>query len=274
MTDSTPHSTLGELLAHLHSGPEHLIQLTEDWTQGRTMFGGLVAALLLQALETEVEPDRGVRSVLVHFAGPVVPGEVHIRSRTLRSGKSITHSQAELIQNGEVCTTMNGVFGGARRTGLSMKARPPQVAPQVQDVKRLPHLPGRMPNFLRHFAMYWVSTERLFSGGTSGKIAGYVAHDPSGPPYGPGLLALMDAWPPTALTMTDAPAMASTVTWMVDFLAGPPQVPKDSAAPHFYQAETVAVADGYSSTHGQLWAPDGTPLLAAQQMIAEFSRPS
>ena len=62
-----------ELLAGLTRRADHTIDahIPESWMQGRTTYGGLTAALSLQAA-MELVDDIPIRSAQVAFVGPLV----------------------------------------------------------------------------------------------------------------------------------------------------------------------------------------------------------
>lgn len=66
----------------------------QSWTQGRTLFGGLQAALLVRAMRTHVEPGLPLRTLQTTFVGPVFAGRLAIRCQVLRIGKSAGTSKA------------------------------------------------------------------------------------------------------------------------------------------------------------------------------------
>src|SRR5690349_12069681 len=81
-------------------------QIGADWAQGRAVFGGLVAGLMARALERLLPAERSLRSCVVDFVGPGAPGEATIEVNVLRAGRALTHAEARLIQNGELCAIM------------------------------------------------------------------------------------------------------------------------------------------------------------------------
>ena len=64
--------------------------ITEDWSQGRTIFGGLIAALANDAMRSLIPKDRPLRAVQVVFVGPNAPGDVSFEPSILRAGKAVT----------------------------------------------------------------------------------------------------------------------------------------------------------------------------------------
>src|SRR5687768_11684308 len=73
-----------------------MLDVPEDWLQGRTLFGGLQAVVGLAAMRT-LAPEAPLRSLQVTFLAPVPGGPVHARARTLRSGKSTTHVEGRIV---------------------------------------------------------------------------------------------------------------------------------------------------------------------------------
>lgn len=84
----------------------------DDWMQGRTVYGGLVAAMVLKSMRTHVPEERKVRSLLFSFVGPLGAEPFHIQTKVLRSGKSVTTIESKVIQNDTICSTAVGSFGG------------------------------------------------------------------------------------------------------------------------------------------------------------------
>ena len=62
---------IDELFEKVEDGKDFSVPNT--WTQGRTVYGGLSAALLLRALERQVSPEKLLRSLNVAFSAPTKP---------------------------------------------------------------------------------------------------------------------------------------------------------------------------------------------------------
>src|SRR5579864_204174 len=72
-------------------------QVTEDWMQGRSVFGGLQAALTVRAMRASVPREIPLRVLQMVFVAPVGPGPVDVRAGVLRAGKSATHVEARIF---------------------------------------------------------------------------------------------------------------------------------------------------------------------------------
>lgn len=84
--------------------PDVLISIGRDWSQGRTVFGGLSAAMLYSAAKEYVEDDRLLRSITTSFVGPLlfdVPFQISIE--IVREGKNVSQVLARAIQDDKNC---------------------------------------------------------------------------------------------------------------------------------------------------------------------------
>ena len=78
------------------------------------------------------------------------------------------------------------------------------------------------------------------------------------------------AWPAPVLPLMNAPAPASTVTWMVDIVGA---IDGEPDAWWRFAADTVAANGGHASVEARLWGSDGALVAVSRQLVAEFSRP-
>src|SRR5436853_5843865 len=90
-----------------------MLDVPEDWLQGRTLFGGLQAIIGVAAMRT-FAPDAPLRSLQVTFLAPVAGGPVRAVSRVLRSGKNTMHLEARIVEGENTLALMLGVFGVGR----------------------------------------------------------------------------------------------------------------------------------------------------------------
>ena len=122
--------SLGDMLAavRVDGGAAHYT-ITDDWLQGRTTYGGLSAALCLAATLAQHGDLPPLRSAQIAFIGPAA-GEVHIRSRILRRGKSVAFVEADLCQGEALATRALFAFGAPRESVMSLSHFPmPDVPP-------------------------------------------------------------------------------------------------------------------------------------------------
>ena len=77
--------------------------ISAEWGQGRSIFGGLTAALVLVHIESNVDlTGRDLRTVNIHFCGAVIADiPCEFRHRVLSQGRSVIQIEGQLLQEGE-----------------------------------------------------------------------------------------------------------------------------------------------------------------------------
>jgi len=98
------------------------IEIPEGWLQGRTVFGGLVAGLLMQKACCNIQdPNKRLLSCSVTFVGPVQQGPAQLTIEILREGKSVTTLETRLWQDGAVQTILVASFGVPRASNIEVR---------------------------------------------------------------------------------------------------------------------------------------------------------
>ncbi len=239
--------------------------VTDDWRQGRTTYGGLSAALCLEAALRAVPDAPPLRSAQFAFVGPAA-GELQIRAEILRRGKSTLFMGVDLIGEQGVATHGVLTFGSARTSVLSYGEVPcPAVArPEACE----PFFPGERggPNFTGQFEVRMAGGARPLSGGAPEYLLWIRHRDPAARSLS-ALVALADTPPPPAMTLFPTFGPISTMTWALD-IVGLPDAHDDGWRLLRSRAETIA--DGYSTQEMTVWDGAGTPLIVARQNVAVF----
>jgi acyl-CoA thioesterase len=244
---------------HVTAGP--------DWMQGRTLYGGISAALCLRAVRMAYPDLPALRSALIAFAGPSA-GDVSIRPNMLRQGKSAAFVTADLTNEAGFGVHATFCFGANRVSAKRQVLLDMPTLPTPEEVFRPFSKDRPRPLFTDHFDMRLAKGALPVSGATDADIYWWLKALDSHEDFAEAtLLALADAPPPAALSLFDSFTPLSTMTWMVDFLTDAP-----SSADGWYAAhlKSEAIGDGYSAQNSYLWASDGKPLLACRQTIALF----
>lgn len=260
---------LSELMGSaVDDGVRLSVTVGEDWLQGRSVFGGLQAAIAVAAMRRCVPAGLPLRTLQMTFIAPVPGGAVYASAQLLRSGKSAVHVQARLEDaDGGLLALVIGVFGSARESRVQRVIAVPDAA--TGEAVKLPFLPGVTPNFMQHFrvllregALPFTNTPVLrnrFELGLRDDGAASEAH----------LLALADFVPPVALSWMEQVSPGSSLTWMLELL-----VEDYSAEPlQGWQAQTemVAAAGGYISQTTTIWAPSGKAVALSRQSMVVFA---
>lgn len=250
---------------------ENQFSVPDDWMQGRTAYGGLVAAMVLKSMRGHVVPERKVRSLFFSFVGPVNSDPFRIQTELLRSGKSVTTVESKLIQNDKICCTALGSFGGDRESKIEIK---PIERPELVDPSKaleLPYIEGLTPAFTRHFDYRWAVGELPFSGKGGEEIGGWINfREETICLTEEWLIALADAWPTPVLSQLTEPAAASTLTWALGFVHLNRQTCSENDW-WAYHCMIDSAERGYAHERSALWDPEGKLALMSHQTTTVFA---
>jgi len=261
-----------QLLAAVRMQPE-AVSVPASWAQGRASFGGLMAALLFEAMRGKVHDARPVRSLAITFVGPAEPEvPISFEIEVLREGKAVSSLLGRAVQGGQVVTLMQGSFGAGRESSVEVPALPPTLMkPLEQATPELPYIKGVTPEFIRHVALRWAIGGLPFTQDTSRQMGGWVRlrevdEEPLSEAH---LLVLVDAWPLTLLSHLKQPAAGSTLTWTIEFVQPMPRLSTLEWCQ--YCAETEHARDGYGHASAALWTTEGALLALSRQTVTVFA---
>ncbi|HET6788697.1 MAG TPA: thioesterase family protein [Aquabacterium sp.] len=249
-------------------------EVGEDWGQGRTLFGGLLSALAVQAMRDVCGADWPLRALQTSFVGPVAPGRFEIEVHLLRQGKNVRQVQAHIRQGhaggaGAVAGVLLAVFGTGRDSTLST-LMPALVAPaQTADAcMAMPFIPGLTPAFTQHLEFRQAEGAYPFTGASTWSTRIYTRlRAPQGVDSELMSVMLADAGPTPALAQLKAPAPASSVSWALELR---PVSIADEGAAWLMDKDALAVAEGYVNERTTLWTPDGQLAALGYQVVAVY----
>jgi acyl-CoA thioesterase len=256
-----------DLMASLaRAGDGWGVTVGEDWLQGRTVYGGLAAALCTEAAQREFADLPPLRSAQFAFIGPAT-GALQLRPTLLRKGKSAVFAGVDLVGEAGHATPATLCFGAARPSAFAhteLGSLQPRAPDQCPDFFR-----GAPPTlrFLAHIEGRHVAGAMPFSGSADPQMTLWLRHRAAIAPSLAALLALADAPPPAASVMSRAPSPISTMTWSIDMLTD--DIATDDG---WWLIRNVAeqISQGYSSQAMTLWNASGRPIMASRQNVAVF----
>jgi acyl-CoA thioesterase len=254
------------LTSMVEEGGVWTAHVPDGWLQGRSVFGGLQAALGVRAMRELVPEETPLRVVQTTFVAPVPAGTVRVQARRLRTGKNVSHLEARLVDGDATLAIVVGVFGRGRPSRLRVLPERPRVeaAPSIDLV----HVERVTPNFAQHFAFRWLRGGLPFTSSTLRENVVEVSMRDDGPTSAEHVLAIADSIPPIALSFLDAPARGSSLTWTLEMLA---ESLKELPLSGFrLDAEIVAGRDGYTSQSVTVWGPSGEPVALSSQSMVVF----
>ena len=254
-------------------------ELTFDasWAQGRSVFGGLSAAVVLAHIEAHHAPeDQQLRSVQVNFCGPTVTEEnCDLKVDILSQGRSVTQINGQLIQDGQVKTQLVVMYAKRRQSSVSVDTETFEIPQERAKFKPLPYIDGVTPAFIQHLSLVFSNNNFPFSGSSNTRVSGWMqfrdtaVHQP-GPLTNSALVALIDAWPPVLLSLLKKPAPASSIAWNIEFIQ--PEIHVEATDELYYQCDIEEASDGYGHTEARVFANDGTLLALSRQVVGVYDQ--
>lgn len=243
------------------------VTATEDWLQGRTIYGGLAAAFCLEGVSRQLGELPPLRSAQFSFIGPA-SGTVTIRSTILRKGKSTVFAGADLSGDAGLATRATLCYGAARESELTLNN---VGSPKVEEPDRHKPFFGKIPglNFVQHFDGRLAAGNFPFSGAPEPTMTLWIRHcDDNAPASTVALVALADAPPPASIVMFKKHAPISTMTWSMDLLTD-----RLETEGGWWLVRTTAetLASGYSSQAMTVWNSARKPIMVARQNVAVFA---
>ena len=273
---SSPITPLAQVLDHRQrEGQRVSFRITEDWQQGRTMFGGVLSVMAVQAMRDICGSDWPLRALQTNFVGPVSPGLVHVDVTLLRQGKNIRQVKAQILQaNAEgveqIAGILLGSFGVGRESVLP-SLRPPQVAVAnaVETSYPWPFIPGMTPPFTRHLEFRHAEGGTPFSGDDSWHSRTYVRLlDNAGIDTELQAIILADAGPTPALAQLRGYTPASSVSWALELR--PVSIGQRDG--HWrMDKDALAVGEGFVNEKTTLWTPCGQLAALGYQVVAVYA---
>lgn len=236
--------------------------IPESWLQGRTAYGGLSAALALEAA-MRTEPDLPpLRSAQVAFIGPLA-GDVTVTATKLRRGRNAAFIQSDLVSEAGLGLRATFVFMAPLPSAVTYDEAPrAAVPPPVPEAKLYTgpenYFTGNF-NFFDHKDLTgpaeWLRWARL--------------REREGLHPMVELMAIGDALPPGALKLVESKqAPVSSLNWQINFVTAEPATDDGWWLLH---ARADKARNGYSSQRMSLWNAQGELIAEAMQGVAIFA---
>ena len=242
------------------------IDAPASWSQGRTLYGGINAALCAVAAARAFPDLAPLRSAQFAFVGPA-SGTIRFAPTLLRRGRSATF----------VGVDATGDAGHAARALLLYGAD--RVSEVAHDITQMPEAPApdacpplfaddvAPPTFFQNFEVRFVRGTPPVTQATRPTFDVWVRHrDAAGVDPVLALLALADSLPPAAMAAFSTVAPISTMTWSIDLFH-----PIPASGWHLLRSTSEQAAHGLSLQAMELWAEDGRRLAVGKQAVAMFA---
>lgn len=258
-------TSLSEILNQATAAEGKLdVQVTSDWMQGRSVYGGLQTALALRAMRSLV-PSSPIRSLQTNFIAPL-SALVHAEATVLRAGKNTVQVEAKLFGEDGLTTQVMGVFGVSRPSAIEVQMDSEELGDDAAVT--FPFLQGITPNFTQHFSIRLLKGNLPFSGvETLDAIYELDLHD-SGTVREEHIVVYADVVPPLGMSVLRTPIFGSTLSWMLEFLAKPSE--SESLNRWRLHTSLTSASGGYSNQSSVLRSPTGQAIALSRQCMLVF----
>jgi hypothetical protein len=240
-------------------------EIGAEWTQGRAVWGGLLAAGILRSILRSAEgPEQEARTLHLHLCAGVQPGPVELLVRLEREGLGLAFYSVRLLQRGKVAVLGSATLARPRDPSLDFDQAP---RPPLRPFAACPPLPREHP-LLPPFTRYLEYRSGLgpdpLSGSEQAKGGGWLRPLAPTPLDAPLVAAWLDAWPPALYSRLQRPVAMGTLSYLVHFFDPLPPGPAPELALLVGADRCVG---GWSDETDELWTADGRLLGRAHQAV-------
>ena len=249
------------------------VDMPHGWLQGRTIYGGLVAGMMMQkAVVAIADPLKRLLSTSVTFVGPVQQAPVQLSAEILRQGKSVTTVEVRLWQDEAVQSILIASFGTQRESAISVQQeRVAPVFPAPEQLNVAQHHP-LAPECFGQMDLVWVDGQYPCSGSMKPDFSGWMRFNPdlheNREMTVADLMVAFDMWPPGVLPMFNSMAPASSLTWHVTYVHPLNNYLQDWFK---YKVFTDYAAEGYSTEYAHLWDAENRLIAISRQTVTVFA---
>jgi acyl-CoA thioesterase len=229
-------------------------------------FGGMTAAVMLQAVMQH--PDRlgNPVSLTVNFCAGVAEGAFEISAKPARTNRSTQHWQIELMQGKDTVITATAVTAARRSTFSSSESPIPAVASALSLQRAMPpKLPWThrydMRSITGHLPTVWDDKEgdtltQMWVRDVQERRMDFVS-----------LTAIADCFFPRVYLRRRTFVPIGTVSMTVYFHADSTELSSLGNAFVFGQAKAQCFFNGFFDQSAQLWSEAGTLLATTHQVV-------
>lgn len=238
-----------------------------DWANMVGPFGGLTAAALVRAVESQPDRIEEPVALTVNFVAPVVDGAFDIATTAIRTNRTTQHWLIELSQDGTVTTNATAVFGLRRDTWSHTERRALSV-PEPEEIT-----PTGLPDAIvwaRNYDMRFVegdvpaqdaqphpsSTTTLWARDRLGRQLDFAS-----------LTALSDIFYPRVFLRRGGMSPAGTISLTTYFHADGAELAAVGGDFVLCRAHANRFSRGYFDQSGEIWSRAGELLVSTHQLV-------
>jgi acyl-CoA thioesterase len=226
-------------------------------------FGGMTAAMVLNAILQKPERQGDPVALTVNFAAPIQAGEFFVEARMARANRSTQHWAVTIVQGTTPDVVVNAIaiFGVRRPTWGDTEAVRPS-APDPEASRRFqPTMPMRWP------AMYDVRYARVSNDNTDSLTHTWIRDAEPRNVDCLSLTAYCDTFAPRIFFRRPLLVPVGTVSLNIYYHVSAEDLAHHGSAPVFGVAHGQVNRKGYGDQHAQLWGQENTLLATTHQML-------
>lgn len=236
-------------------------------------FGGVTAALLLNAALQQHDRLGEPISQTVHFAAPIANDRIDIEATPVRSNRSTQHWLIQAWQQDQLVAMATAVFALRRETWSAVDAVFP---PGLPTPDQLPALSWQRPAFTRCYDLRYISGHGPdFDSETSGQNQErpdaesllWMRDEPPRALDFAALASLCDVFFPRVFIRRQRRCVMGTVTLTSYFHASSQMLSEVGSAHLLGRARAQVYHNGFFDQSAELWSPDRKLLATTHQMV-------
>jgi acyl-CoA thioesterase len=239
------------------------------WANMVGPYGGITAAVLLNAAWIDTRRLGEPLSLTVNFAAPLADGEFTIEARAARTNRTTQHWTMALRQAGEVACTASAVFAIRRPTWSAAELHPPDVpaAEAVPPVASPAPVAWPARYEMRFVRGGWIGRDSAGEPCDDSESLLWLRDDPPRPLDALALAALADVFYPRIFRRRQRFTPAGTVSMTTCFHADAAALAAQGARPVLARAQGQRFVGGFFDQAAALWGDDGQLLASSQQVV-------
>ena len=236
--------------------------MTTDWSIGPVPNGGYTGALMLRALLEHTE-RAAPKSITIHYYRPTIGDEAcSITTEVRRVGRSMTHADATLTQDGKLRARAVGVFADYPAPEVLLQRPPKSIPPPEECPARSAQSQGLYMSLVDTLEIRITgSIDDVIDRSTStASVEGWVRFRDGRANDALGLLLFADSFPPAVLAAAPGTGWVPTIELTVHVCA--------EAKPGWIRCEvsTSNVRGGTVIEDVRLWDSSGTLVVEGRQI--------
>jgi acyl-CoA thioesterase len=256
-------TTLAQIIENFNPSSE--FNTPANWLQGRTAYGGLSAALALQAALRDGPPGLPpLKSAQIAFVGPAATS-LTFKTAVLSQGKSATCVSVDCMAGADVALRAMFIFADPRPSRIQHDYYQFPAVSGPESYQRL-GVVSQAPASLANFELRFAGKSLPVTGSDHPELLAWVRHlGASGVDPTVALLALGDSLPLAVMACFTEFAPISSMTWTLDIAQ-----PVVDGEWFLLRSASQRAQAGYSFQTMEIWNEQGKLVLSGSQTVAFF----